>query len=42
MAGQKPYFHISSLKAYNVNDPNRFASRRMDKPTPILIDDAEE
>jgi len=42
MARQKPYFHISSLKAYNENDPDRFASRRMDKPAPILIDNAEE
>jgi len=42
MARQKPYFHISSLRAYNENDPDRFASRRMDKPAPILIDNAEE
>jgi len=42
MASQKPYFHISSLKAYNENDPDRFASRRMDKPVPILIDNTEE
>jgi len=42
MARQKPYFHISSLKAYNENDPDRFASRRMDKPAPVLIDNAEE
>jgi hypothetical protein len=42
MARQKPYFYISSLKAYNENDPDRFASRRMDKPAPILIDNAEE
>jgi len=29
MATQKPYFHIPSLKAYNENNPDRFASRRM-------------
>jgi len=42
MARQMPYFHIFSLKAYNENSPDRFASRRMDKPAPILIDNAEE
>ena len=42
MARQKPYFHISLLKEYRENDPDRFASRRMDKPAPIIIDNAEE
>jgi len=42
MACQKPYFHVSSVKEYRENDPNRFKSRRMDKPAPILIDNAEE
>jgi len=42
MARQKPYFHVSSLKEYRENDPDRFKSRRMDKPAPILIDNAEE
>ena len=42
MARQKPYFHVSSLKEYRENDPNRFKSHRMDKPAPILIDNAEE
>ena len=39
---QKPFFHVSSLKEYRVNDPDRFASRRMDKPVPILIDNEEQ
>ena len=39
---QKPFFHVSSLKDYRKNDPDRFASRRMDRPAPILIDNAEE
>ena len=42
MAGQKPYFHVFSLKEYRENDPERFKSRRMDKPAPILIDNTEE
>ena len=42
MDRQKPYFHVSSLKEYRENDPDRFASRRLDKPAPILIDNAEE
>jgi len=42
MARQKPYFHVSSLKEYRENDPDRFKSRRMDKPAPIPIDNAEE
>jgi len=42
MARQKPYFHVSSLKEYRENDPDRFKSRRMDKPAPIVIDNAEE
>ena len=42
MARQKPYFHVSYLKEYRENDPNRFKSRRMDKPARILIDNAEE
>ena len=42
MDGQKPFFHVSSLKGYRENDPDRFASRRMEKPAPILIDNAEE
>ena len=39
---QKPYFHVSSLKEYRENEPDRFASRRMDKPAPILINNGEE
>jgi len=42
MACQEPYFHVSSLKEYRENDPDRFKSRRMDKLAPILIDNAEE
>jgi len=42
VARQKPYFHISFLKEYRENDPDRFRSPRMDKPAPILIDHAEE
>ena len=42
MDRQKLYFHVSSLKEYRENDPDRFASRRMDKPGPILINNAEE
>jgi len=42
MALQKPYFHVSSLKEYREADPNRFKSRKMDMPAPILIDNAEE
>ena len=42
MARQKPYFHVSSLKKYRENDPYRFKSCRIDKPAPILIDNAEE
>jgi len=42
MARQKPYFHVSSLKEYRENDPDRFKSRRIEKPAPILIDNAEE
>jgi len=42
IAGQKPYFHVSSLKDYRKNDPDRFKSHRMDKQAPILIDNAEE
>jgi len=42
MARQKPYFHISSLKATKENDPYMFATRRMDKPGPILINNAAE
>jgi len=42
MACLKPYFYVSSLKEYRENDPDRFKSRRMDKPAPILIDNAEE
>jgi len=42
MARQKPYFHVSSLKEYRENDPDRFKSRRIDKPAPSLIDNAEE
>jgi len=42
MARQKPYFHVSSFKEYRENDPDRFKSRRMDKPAPILIGNAEE
>jgi len=42
MDRQKPYFHASSLKEYRENDPDRFASRKLDNPAPILIDNAEE
>jgi len=42
IAGQKPYFHVSSLKEYRENDPDRFKSRRIDKPAPMLIDYPEE
>jgi len=42
MAHQKPYFQVSSLQEYRANDPDIFKSRRMDKPEPILIDNAEE
>ena len=42
MDRQKPFFPVSSLKEYLENIPDRFASRRMDKPAPILIDNAEE
>ena len=42
MDRQKPFFHVSSLKEYRENDPDRFASKRMDKPAPILSDNAEE
>jgi len=42
MTRQKPYFHVSSLKECRENDPDIFKSRRMDKPAPILIDNAEE
>ena len=33
---------MTSLKEYRENNTDRFASRRMDKPAPILIDNAEE
>jgi len=42
MACQKPYCHVSSLKEYSGNHPDGFKSHRMDKPAPILIDNAEE
>ena len=42
IARQKPYFHVSSLKEYRDNDLDRFKSRRIDKPAPILIDNAAE
>jgi len=42
MARQKPYIHVSSLSEYRENDRDRFKSRRMDNPAPILIDNAEE
>jgi len=42
IARQKPYCHVSSLMEYRENDPDRFKSRRMDKPAPMLIDNAEE
>ena len=42
MDRQKPYFHVSSLKEYRENDPDRFASRRMDKLAPILINNAKK
>ena len=42
MAKQRPWFHSTALKKYNENDPDRFKSRRMDKPAPIIIDNAEE
>jgi len=34
MAHQKPYFHLSSLKEYRENDPDRFQSRRIDSQYP--------
>ena len=39
---RKLYFQVTSLKEYGENDPDRFKSRRMDKPARILIDNAEE
>jgi len=42
MACQKPCFHVSSIKEYRENDPDRFKSCKMDKPAPILIANAEE
>ena len=42
MARQKHYFQVSSFKEYRGNDPDRFKSRRIEKPAPILIDNAEE
>ena len=42
MDRQKPFLHVSSLNEYSENDPDRFAYRRMDKPAPILINNAEE
>ena len=42
MARQRPWFHSNVLKRYHENDPDRFASRRLDKPAPIIIDNAEE
>jgi len=42
MARQKPSFHVSSLKGYRDIDPDRFKYRRMDKPAPMLIDNAEQ
>ena len=30
MDRQKPFFHVSSVKQHRENDPDRFASRRMD------------
>jgi len=41
MARQKRYFDVS-LKAYRENNSHRFKSRRMNKPAPIVIDNAEE
>ena len=42
IARQKPYFHVCSLKEYRENEPEKFKFRRMHKPAPILIDNAEE
>ena len=42
MDRQKPFFQVSLLNEYRENAPDRFASRKMDKPAPILIDNAEE
>ena len=42
MDRQKPFFHVLSLKEYRENNPDRFDSRRMDKPASILIENAEE
>ena len=42
MDRQKPFFHVSSLKENCENNPDGFATRRMDKPALILIDNAEE
>jgi len=42
MAHSKPYLHVSSLQEYTENDPDKFKSRRIDKPATILIVNAEE
>ena len=42
MDRRKSYFHVSTLKEYQENNPDRFASRRMDKPAPIVMNNAEE
>ena len=39
---QRRFFHVSKQNEYHENIPHRLASRRMDKPAPILIDNAEE
>jgi len=42
MARHKPYFHVSSLKEYSENDPNRFKSGKIGKPAPLLMNNPEE
>jgi transposase InsO family protein len=42
MHRQSPWFHVSSLKKYNENDPQRFEARHMNQPKPLLIEDNEE
>jgi len=42
MARQKPCFHVSSLKGYRENNPDRFKSRRLGMASRIPIDNAEE
>jgi hypothetical protein len=34
-----PVFHVSQLKPYNSNDPQRFADRETPSPLPVIADD---